>query len=145
MRMRTMTAALTLATILFWGRSTSTAELTLSVSGIRSDLGRVMIAVFDHAAAFQAREGAVATIRIRAQEGDLSLTLGNLPPGRYAVAAFHDENGDGRLDANLLGIPTEGHGFSKDAVGMMGPPSFADAALAVEGDRGELPIRLIYQ
>ena len=144
MRIRTTSTALALLTILAWGRPAATAELALSLAGIRGDLGQVMIAVFDRAAAFRSRTGAVATIRVRARKGGLSLCLGGLPPARYAVSAFHDEDGDGELDANMLGIPTEGYGFSNGAVGAMGPPSFADAAVAVDGGRRVLPIRLTY-
>ena len=50
------------------------------------------------------------------------------------MVAFHDENGNGELDRNVLGIPTEGHAFSNDATGRMGPPAFADAAVTVGSD-----------
>ena len=47
---------------------------------------------------------------------------------RYAVAAFQDENGDGILNSNVVGMPTENYGFSNDARGLFGPPDFDDAA-----------------
>ena len=47
------------------------------------------------------------------------------------MAAFHDADGDGELDQNILRIPTEGYGFSNGARGFMGPPSFDDAALTI--------------
>ena len=119
---------------LCWGGAAASADLTLSIDGVRSDAGWAMIAVYDRADAFEKREGAAATVRIRARKGRISLTLDGLPAGRYAVVAFHDEDGDGALDANLLGIPSEGFGFSRGARGFMGPPAFADAAVTVGAD-----------
>ena len=144
MRIRTMNAALATLTILCWGGAAPAAELALALEGIRSDSGRVMIAVFDRADAFRARTDAIATVRIRARRGRLMLSLGGLPPARYAVSVFHDENGDGALDTNLLGIPTEGYGFSNRARGTMGPPSFAEAAVHLGEDRRAVSVRLTY-
>jgi uncharacterized protein (DUF2141 family) len=47
---------------------------------------------------------------------------------------YHDENGNGQLDKNMMGIPRERVGFSRDARGRMGPPSFADAAIDLQQD-----------
>ena len=60
-----------------------------------------------------------------------------LAPGDYAVAAFHDEDRDGDLDTNLLGIPTEGlRLLQRSARGTFGPPDFDAAAFTVKaGDR----------
>ncbi|MBV9841985.1 MAG: DUF2141 domain-containing protein [Sphingomonadaceae bacterium] len=60
--------------------------------------------------------------------GSVTLTLPSVPPGRYAIQAFHDRNGNGKVDRNFLGIPTEPVGFSNDAPLHMGPPKFAVAA-----------------
>jgi uncharacterized protein (DUF2141 family) len=43
-----------------------------------------------------------------------------IPPGTYALAVIHDENSNGKLDTDLLGIPTEGYGFSNDARALIG-------------------------
>jgi len=54
-----------------------------------------------------------------------------LGAGRYAVAVYQDENRNGKLDKNFLGMPTEPYGFSNDARGSMGPPSFDAAAVDI--------------
>jgi uncharacterized protein (DUF2141 family) len=54
-----------------------------------------------------------------------------VPPGKYAVAFFQDLNGNQKLDTNLFGVPKEGFGFSRDAMGKLGPPSFEAAALDI--------------
>lgn len=53
----------------------------------------------------------------------------DLPEGDYAVSLFHDENGNKKLDTNFLNIPKEAFGFSNDALGIMGPPSFSNAKI----------------
>ncbi len=60
-----------------------------------------------------------------------------VPVGPFAIAVFHDENEDGALDQNILGIPTEPYGFSQDARGTFGPPSFESARLDFSG--GQAP------
>ena len=70
-----------------------------------------------------------------AASGTVRVIFADVAPGAYAVAAFHDADGDGALNQNFVGMPTEGYGFSNGAVGFMGPPSFADAAVIV--DEGE--------
>ncbi len=54
-------------------------------------------------------------------------------PGTYALAVIHDENMNGKLDTNWLGIPIEGYGFSNDAKGLFGAPSFSAARFPYDG------------
>jgi len=68
----------------------------------------------------------------------------NIPSGTYALVVLHDENMDGKLDANWLGIPSEGYGFSNDAKAPFSAPSFSDAAFAYDGQKLELTIKLRY-
>lgn len=74
-----------------------------------------------------AREAAAA-------EGKTVLVYRDVPAGAYAVSLFQDENGNGKFDRNPAGIPTERYGFSRDAMGRMGPPAFADARLELSAD-----------
>lgn len=61
----------------------------------------------------------------------LAVTIPDLPPGRYTVAAYVDDNRNGRQDKNFLGVPKEDYGFSNDARGTFGPPDFAEAAFDI--------------
>jgi uncharacterized protein (DUF2141 family) len=65
-------------------------------------------------------------------------------PGTYAVSVFHDENSNGKLDTNFMGIPREGVGASNDAKGHLGPPKFDAASFHFLGGRLELKISVNY-
>jgi uncharacterized protein (DUF2141 family) len=68
----------------------------------------------------------------------------DIPPGTYALAVIHDENMNGKLDTNWLGIPTEGYGFSNDAQAVLQAPSFSAASFAYDGRSLNLTIGLRY-
>ena len=122
------------------------ADLTVEVRGIRSGDGRLYVAV--HAPetkdTFPAATGAVAGLQQDAQLGALRFVVGDLPPGRYAVNAFHDENDNGELDTNLFGIPSEGYGFANDPSTTFGPPDFEAAAVNVGDTSGVAVMTLRY-
>jgi uncharacterized protein (DUF2141 family) len=61
----------------------------------------------------------------------LTVTIPDLPPGKYAVAAYVDNNRNGRQDRNFLGVPKEEYGFSNDARGLFGPPEFSEAEFQI--------------
>ncbi len=67
-----------------------------------------------------------------------------VPPGDYAVSVFHDENANGILDRNFIGMPKEGVGASNDAAGKLGPPKFDDARFTYKGGQQTLTIHLRY-
>ena len=111
------------------------ADLAIEVHGIRSDDGRLYVAVHppESKATFPEGTGLIAAIQQRAHAGVLRFVLQDLPPGRYAVNAYHDENGNGELDTNFVGIPSEGYGFANDPNTSFGPADF-DAAAVDVGD-----------
>jgi uncharacterized protein (DUF2141 family) len=102
------------------------ADLELTIANLPQESGKVFVAVFNSAETFLKDDQRVAAVMLPARGGKARLVL-DLPEGSYAVTAFQDSNGNGKLDTNILGIPTEGYGFSRDARGAMGPPSFASA------------------
>lgn len=65
------------------------------------------------------------------------IDLGPLPPGRYAVSVYLDENGNHKLDKNWMGIPMEAVGASNNPQARMGPPKFDECAFA-HGRKSEL-------
>ena len=76
--------------------------------------------------------------------GSATVSFDGLAPHTYALACFHDENGNGKLDTNWLGIPNEGMVASNNARGRMGPPKFDDAKFAFVGPVLELALKVRY-
>ena len=101
------------------------ATLTIAFEVAPSE-GRVMIGLYDEAGwdgGEPVRGGAIDIA-----SGETSVTFEGLPAGRYGVKAFHDLNGNGDLDTNPFGMPTEPFAFSNNAVGQMGPASWSQAS-----------------
>jgi len=113
------------------------ATLTVNLDCGSSD-GRVMIAVFDSEAAY---DGGAPVRSLAAQPGQ-PVRFEGLAPGRYAIKSFHDLNGNGKLDANPFGMPTEPFAFSNNAVGNMGPAAWTHAAFEVGADGAVQTLRL---
>lgn len=79
-----------------------------------------------------------------AQPGTVTVRITGVPPGIWAAQAFHDEDRDGKIGRNLLGLPTEGLGFSNDARFRFGPPTFTDAAFQLTEPGGRITVPLHY-
>ena len=107
-------------------------ELKIIVKGTRSSTGVINVGLYNTEANFSDREKIYQGQKIAATGADNLVIFSNLPAGEYAVAVYHDENTNGQLDKNFLGIPREAYGFSNDAHGIFGPPSFKDAKLVIE-------------
>jgi len=128
------------------GAAAQAADLELTIAGARSAEGRVMVALFNDAEGFgkmlEAKRVAAAILPI--DGATARLTISGLAPGRYAISVIHDQNGNGKLDTNMVGLPTEGYGFSRDARGAMGPPSFEAAAFDLPTTGAKQTIKLGY-
>lgn len=103
------------------------ADLEVTVSGIDPIRGQIAIAVFDNATGFKSGENPAASKMVAVQGDKVVVVLTGLEAGPHAIKVFHDVNGNGELDTNLVGMPTEPYGFSNDAKGRFGPPSFGEA------------------
>ncbi|RZJ17079.1 MAG: DUF2141 domain-containing protein [Brevundimonas sp.] len=105
-------------------------ELTVNVD-VGATTGDVLIAVFDSQAAYDAGRP-MRAVRIDVAGGARSATV-DLPTGDYAIKAFHDVDGDGQMNKNPFGMPTEPYAFSNNAKGNMGPAPWGEAQFAVTG------------
>lgn len=119
------------ATLAFAAAPAHALDLTVEVSGARSDKGYVAVAVYADGAAWMKQT--LRTERVAAGARAV-IVLRDLPAGRYALAVIHDENGNGKLDTNVVGLPTEPYGFSRGARGSFGPAKWDDAVIALEAD-----------
>jgi uncharacterized protein (DUF2141 family) len=120
------------------------ADLTVTVSGIRNTAGLVSAGLFNSESSFAKPSEALASFRIKATQASVGFTVHNLPPGRYAVTAYHDENGNGTLDFDPTGVPTEGWGVSNDARNPLAPPEFAKAAFELKDQNKSVTVNIGY-
>lgn len=108
------------------------ADLRIDIENTDGAEGDVYFSVYKDAEGFTKPERAVGLGLAPARAPTFAFTA--LPEGDYAVAVFHDRNGNGKLDRNPVGLPIERYGFSNDAAGAMGPPSFDAARVALQKD-----------
>ena len=117
------------------------AELTLKVAGVAGGGGQVRADLYADAETFREPEQALRRGAVPAREGTATFAFQGLEPGRYAVIAYHDEDGDGGMDRFLGMIPTEPWGLSNN-IEVSGPPAFADAAFELPAAGTVVTIRL---
>ncbi|WP_374567317.1 DUF2141 domain-containing protein [Ideonella sp.] len=108
------------------------ATLTIEVQQVATAQGNLMVAIYDQAD--QWLKTPLRGLRQAAVAGTMTLQVPDMPEGDYAVSLFLDRNGNGKLDTNPLGMPTEPYAFSNDAAGAYGPPRYEQARFSVQGD-----------
>jgi uncharacterized protein (DUF2141 family) len=125
--------------------SAQASRMRVEITGLRSDKGQVSCALFSSAKDFPKNyDKAVAHAKAEITHGQAFCEFRDIAPGTYAVSVFHDENSNGKLDTNFMGIPREGVGASNNAVGHFGPPKFSAAALQFSGGEADLKIHINY-
>ena len=122
-----------------------TAFLRIKVKPVTIIKGKIHAGLFRDANTFPKKEFAFAgkEVAVR-QTGEAEIEIGGLAPGRYALAVFHDLNGNGKLDTNLLGVPTEPYGFSNINSAKWGSPNFDEAAFDLPREGLTMEIRLAF-
>jgi uncharacterized protein (DUF2141 family) len=118
----------------------NTIEVT--VKNIKEVKGSIRVGLFNSEASFLKTPVEGKIVKVAGEE--VKVVFENLKPGEYAVSVIHDENDNGELDSNLVGIPKEGFAFGNNAVGMFGPPDFQKAKVKVDGQPIKQVINLNY-
>ena len=129
------------------GQAPTPAEnvIHVDISGLRSDKGQMLCALFSSAEAFPTKaDKATSRLTAKIAERQAICDFTGVAPGTYAVSVVHDENSNGKLDRNFIGMPREGVGASNDAKGHMGPPKFNAASFQYKGGRLDLKIHVNY-
>lgn len=118
--------------------SASAASIEVRVQGVTAK-GKVLVAVCNKTTFLKdcAYSGSAP-----AKAGETIVTVDGVPTGSWAVLSYQDENDNGKLDRNVLGIPKEPYAFSRDARGRFGPPSFEDAAFELRDEKAVTTIKL---
>ena len=133
----------TTGAFLLLGAATPIGRLEVAVAGLRSTGGLVRLCLTANPKAFPACHNDALAVRRNVPAGAPLLAFDGLPPGDYAAAVMHDENGNRRLDT-FAGIPREGFGFSRNPQVRFGPPRFAAARFAVAGEANRQQVRMRY-
>ncbi len=136
-------AAAGLALLLTAGPLTA-AELRVEVGGLHNSVGLVRVALFRTPGDFAKEEGVYREAVVPAVVPAATLVFTDIPPGIYGLAAFHDENADGKFDRGFLGIPREGYGFGNDAPVLLDAPPFEQAAVAIAEPLARTMLRMRY-
>jgi uncharacterized protein (DUF2141 family) len=118
----------------FFLASFSTAnqgKIIITINNCKSDKGKIYIALYNSKENFMKVSKAVAKEVLKIKDKKATVEFTNLPYGTYAFSYYHDENENTKMDSNFLGIPTEGYGFSNNATGTFGPPSFSASSFSL--------------
>ncbi len=115
------------------------------VRSLRSAKGLVTVELYnDDPEGFIKKAGRLERRRVEAADGETKVCFNIPKPGTYAVAIYHDENGNKKFDKNFLGIPTEGFGFSNNPKIYFGPPDHDEAAFEVGAEPVTVHIDVTY-
>lgn len=99
------------------------------VTSLKDTTGMILVALFSSQDSFLKKP--LVGKSVKAVAGQAVIVFDHIPPGDYAASMIHDANRNGKLDTNFFGVPKEGFGFSNDAMGTLGPPSFESAKFTI--------------
>jgi len=133
----TLSTIIVLTSILTYGQH---SKVSVEISNIDSEEGVILVALFDSEANFLKK--AVQRDQVDAKNGTVNVSFDNVKAGTFAVSVIHDENNNGGLDTNMMGIPSEPYGVSMDGKNMFGPPSYDKAKFEVADKNVDLKITL---
>jgi uncharacterized protein (DUF2141 family) len=108
-------------------------KVEVTIRGIEEIKGSILVAVYNSEDSFMKKH--ITSRKIKITGSEVTLVFENVKADNYAITTFHDENDNDKLDTNFMGIPKELYGFSNDAKGSFGPPSFEKAKVKVDGDK----------
>jgi uncharacterized protein (DUF2141 family) len=120
--------------LLLAAASAQAATVDVHVTNVAGGKGSLKVAVCDRE---RFLKQCAYTASMPAREGENVIAVPGVPKGTWAVLVYQDENGNGELDRNFIGIPKENYGFSRDAASKFGPPGFDEAAIEV-GDEASV-------
>jgi uncharacterized protein (DUF2141 family) len=133
-----MTAIVVILAFVAFGQ----VQLQVTVTGIKENKGSIRVGLFNSENDFLKK--AVYGEIVKVTGSEVVVVFNNLPAGEYGVSVIHDENDNGELDSNFMGIPKEGFAFGNDAMGTFGPPSYSDAKIHVDATHLRQKIKMRY-
>ena len=143
MRCRTLFFAFASA-LIFIAEPASAARIIVTIDGLHSAQGNVFVGLYASPTKFLNGNQSDAMRKVRASAGQITVTFDNMPPGTYAVGAYHDENANDHLDTNLVGLPTEGYALSNGVRAVFSKPNFYQAAFTVGAEDKPVALHIRY-
>lgn len=140
----TVVFPLIVCSVLFdaWQQSEDSGKLTVIIEGIDNTDGKILIALNNSKENYEDKDRVFRGAHLDITGRQVIYTFENLPYGEYAIKTFHDENTDGELNKNILGMPTERYGFSNNARGTLGPATWEDAKFKFDSGSDTLMIQI---
>jgi len=120
-----------------------TADVRVVVQNIAGTEGLLTIGIFNNSSDFKTKTNPVRGTETEIAESTVSYKFSNVPAGNYAIAVFHDANGDGKLNAKSMKIPAEGVGVSGKKMGKLRLPKFEEAVFGLQYDT-LIVIKMVY-
>ncbi|MGB3457619.1 MAG: DUF2141 domain-containing protein [Litorimonas sp.] len=117
------------------GGSGVSSQLTVAVEGLDTTDGQILIGLFDTEDGFET-EAELIGRTVPVSGTTTKIVFEDLPVGDYAIKVFHDEDADGELDTNVLGIPSESYGFSNNASDPFSAPEWDETRFSLP--RGQM-------
>ena len=108
-----------------------TGDLEVHLQGVEHARGSVRVGLYSDPSSFRKEERAVSVLQAQAAPGTVVVRFRGVAAGRYAIMAYHDEDGNGELNRRFGMFPTEGYGLSNNP-SVSGPPAFEDSAFEVD-------------
>ena len=141
-----MKASLVIRFVVVWGTLAAAtvaaaADIRLRVVGLEEAKGNVRAALFLSGDDFKS-ERAYAQSEVPARREGVELVFRDVAPGRYGLSVFHDINANEKIDTSFVGVPKEPYGFSNNARGRFGPPTFSDFSFEVSEENLSLEVEL---
>lgn len=125
--------------------SDASATFAVRVHGVRSSHGELVVVLYgENPDDFLKKGRRLARERVPARAGSVTVYLTAPAPGLYAVAVYHDENGNRKFDRGWLGLPAEGFGVSNNPTFTLRPPTHAESAFRVGPGLTAIDITLRY-
>jgi uncharacterized protein (DUF2141 family) len=131
-----------LASRILYSEPKDLSKITIQVDGVKNNIGSINVAIYRSDADFEQEK--FAYVHRLPAIPNAKFIFENVPMGKYAVAVYHDENENMKLDRNLIGLPKEGYGFSNNAKGTMGPPKFSNSSFTIQDSETKIKIQLNY-
>lgn len=125
-----------------WAGENPRTKINIRIEGLKNNSGTVKVALCNSLENYKNHKAPFRGLTLPIKNNVAEITIPDLPVGYYAVKVFHDENNNNDLDTNFLGIPIEDYGFSNNAKGIFGPPSWNKAKMFINEDSNTIVVKI---